>query len=257
MAIGLLALALAGCGGRPRPGEPKEPNVPKVPPLVVGVAAESPPMAFWRGDERVGLEIDFARGLGEELGRPVRFVDLDWDELFAALLDKRVDIVMSGMTVTRARGLRVAFADPYLTSGLVALVRRPDKAKYSTKEKILQTNDRVGFRITTTGEKFVAESMRFATRSGYRNVNDAALELRQQRIDVFVSDAPIVAWLVSANEADLAGEWTLLTKDQLAWALRPEDEALRASVNAILARWKTDGTLRVVLRRWGRGLPGI
>jgi polar amino acid transport system substrate-binding protein len=164
---------------------------------------------------------------------------------------------MSGMTVTRARGIRVAFAEPYLDSGLVALVRRPELQKYSTKEKILQTNDRVGFRITTTGEKFVAESMRFATRSGYRNVNDAALELRQQRIDVFVSDAPIVAWLVSANESELAAVWTLLTKDQLAWALRPDDEALRTSVNAILERWKSDGTLRAVLRRWLRGLPGL
>jgi polar amino acid transport system substrate-binding protein len=251
MLIGLVALAFAGCGGRSRPA------APKVRPLIVGVSAESPPMAFRRGGELVGLEIDLARGLGEALGRPVRFVDVEWDHLFDALLEKQVDIVMSGMTVTRARGIRVAFAEPYLDSGLVALVRRPELQKYSTKEKILQTNDRVGFRITTTGEKFVAESMRFATRSGYRNVNDAALELRQQRIDVFVSDAPIVAWLVSANESELAAVWTLLTKDQLAWALRPDDEALRTSVNAILERWKSDGTLRAILRRWLRGLPGL
>jgi ABC-type amino acid transport substrate-binding protein len=137
------------------------------------------------------------------------------------------------------------------------MVRRPELQKYSTKEKILQANDRVGFRIGTTGEKFVAENMRFATRSGYRNVNDAALELRQQRIDIFVSDAPIIAWLVSANESELAGVWTPLTKDQLAWALRPGDETLRHSVNEILARWKRDGTLRTILRHWLRGLPGL
>ena len=257
MLLGLVALAFAGCGGRPRPAEPVEPKVAKVRPLVVGVATESPPMAFMRGNKAVGLEIDFAFGLGEELGRPVRFVDMDWDDLFTELLAKRVDIVMSGMTVTRARGIRVAFADPYLESGLVALVRRPELEKYSTREKILQTNDRVGFRISTTGEKFVAENMRFATRSGYRNVSDAALELRQKRIDLFVTDAPIVAWLVSANESELAGVWIPLTKDQLAWALHPDDQELRSSVNAILARWKRDGTLRTILRRWLHGLPGL
>ncbi len=258
--IGLMALVLVGCPGRPRPAEPLEPLEPpaaKVAPLVVGVATESPPMAFLRGNKAVGLEIDFARALGEELGRPVRFIDIEWDDLFKELLAKRIDIVMSGMTVTRARGLRVAFSDPYLESGLVALVRRPELEKYSTREKILQSNDRVGFRIATTGEKFVADNMRFATRSGYRNVNDAALELRQQRIDIFVSDAPIVAWLVSANESELAAVWIPLTKDQLAWALRPDEEELRASVNAILARWRRDGTLRSILRRWLRGLPGL
>src|SRR5262249_54962450 len=153
--------------------------------------------------------------------------DLEWDELFAALLGKRVDIVMSGMTVTKARELRVAFTDPYLESGLVAMVRRNEKEKYSPKDKLLQTRDRVGFRVATTGEKFVAENMRFATRQGYRNVEDAAIELRQQRIDVFVSDAPIVSWLVSANEAELAGLWTPLTNDRYAWAVRPSDDELR------------------------------
>jgi ABC-type amino acid transport substrate-binding protein len=256
MLIGLAALSLAGCAGRPQPAE-RDVRPPPEPPLVVGVAAESPPMAFMRNDRLVGLEVDFARALAAELGRPVRFIDFDWDDLFKGLLRKQVDIVMSGMTVTKARELRVAFTDPYLESGLVALVRRPEVEKYSPKEKLFQTNDRVGFRIATTGEKFVAEHMRFATRSGYRNVTDAALELRQQRIDIFVSDAPIVAWLVSANEADLAGLWTPLTKDQLAWAVRPDDVELRSSVNEILAHWKRDGTARAILRRWLRGLPGL
>jgi ABC-type amino acid transport substrate-binding protein len=249
--LALISVALAACVG------PREPRPPKVPPLVVGMAAETPPLTFRRGGELVGIEVDFALALGEELGRPVRLVDLEWDHLFGALLHKRVDIVMSGMTITPARKLRVAFTDPYLQSGVVALVRRREVDKYATKEKLLQSNDRVGFRINTTGEKFVAESMRFATRSGYRSATDAALELAQQRIDIFVSDAPVVAWLVSTNEADLAAIWTPLTNDQLAWAVRPDDDELRTSVNDVLARWKADGTLRAILQRWLHGMPGL
>jgi ABC-type amino acid transport substrate-binding protein len=136
------------------------------------------------------------------------------------------------------------------------MVRRSEIDKYQPREKLLQSNNRVGYRIDTTAEKFVSESLRFATRSGYRNVADAALELRQQRIDIFVSDAPIIAWLVAANAADLAALWPPLTRDQLAWAVRPEDEELRLAVNDVIARWKRDGTLRAILNRWLRGLPG-
>lgn len=249
--IGLVAVALAGCFA------PYEPPPPRIPPLVVAVAAETPPLVFRRGGELAGIEIDFARALADELGRPLRIIDVEWDHLFGVLLHGPADIVMSGMTITPARARRVAFTDPYLRSGIVALVRRRELEKYPTSEKIAQTNDRVGFRINTTGEKFVADHMRFATRSGYRTASDAALELAQGRIDLFVSDAPVIAWLVSTREADLAAVWKPLTKDEIAWAVRPDDEALRSEVNDVLARWKHDGTLRAILDRWLHGMPAL
>ena len=45
------------------------------------------------------------------------------------------------------------------------------------------------------------------TRAGSRSRSRAtgALALRRRTIDVFVHDGPSIAWLVSANEADLAG----------------------------------------------------
>ena len=242
------AAALAACG-------PTTPRPRKQPALRVGLSPDSPPMAFRRGDDVVGLEPDFARRLGSELGRNVRFVELSFDELIPALLDGRIDVIMSGMTVTPARRFRVAFADPYLQSGLVALVRRADRARFDTADKVLRANAPVGVRKGTTGEKFVAERMPNATAFLYPTGEAAALELRQNRIDLFVSDAPLVAWLVSSNEADLAGEWNLLTRDDLAWAFRPDDAALRDAANAALARWRGDGTLDEIRARWLRGWP--
>jgi ABC-type amino acid transport substrate-binding protein len=247
LAIAAVA-AIASCG-------PTTPRPRTEPALRVGLATDSPPMAFRRDDDVVGLEPDFARRLASDLGRNVRFVALAFEDLIPALLDGRIDVIMSGMTVTPARRFRVAFADPYLESGLVGLVRRADRARFDTVEKVLRTSAPVGVRRGTTGEKFVADRMPNATVFVYPTGEAAALELRQNRIDLFVSDAPLVAWLVSANEADLAGEWNLLTHDQLAWAFRPDDVALHDAANAALARWRADGTLETIRARWLRGWP--
>jgi ABC-type amino acid transport substrate-binding protein len=139
----------------------------------------------------------------------------------------------------------------------VGLVRREDFKRYDEVDRILGTNGPVGVRRGTTGEKFVAERMPNARLVVYPTSADAALELRQNRIDLFINDAPVIAWLASANEADLAGVWKPLTHDELAWAFRPDDERLRAAANDVLARWKADGTSKAILGRWLRGWPGV
>ena len=63
-------------------------------------------------------EADIARGVGEEMkGAPIAFVELAWEELIPALKGDRIDVIMSGMSVTPVRQHRVRFVQPYLASG--------------------------------------------------------------------------------------------------------------------------------------------
>jgi polar amino acid transport system substrate-binding protein len=250
LVVAVAVAALVACG--PSAPRPKKPGI-----LLVGLSPDTPPIAFRTGDQLTGLEVDFARRLAADLGREVRFVEMHFEDLIPALLDRRIDVIMSGMTITNARKFRLAFADPYLKSGLVGLVRREDFKRYDDVDRILGASGPVGVRRGTTGEKFVAERMPNARLVVYPTSADAALELRQNRIDLFINDAPVVAWLVSAHEADLAGVWKPLTHDELAWAFRPDDERLRTAANEILARWKADGTSKAILGRWLHGWPGV
>ena len=55
---------------------------------------------------------------------------------------------------------------------------------------------------------------------------------------------------MSANEADLAGIWQSLNRENLDWGVRRDDPQLLAQANEILGTWKRDGTLTGVLVRW-------
>jgi polar amino acid transport system substrate-binding protein len=219
-------------------------------PLRVGVSSDSPPFAYRQGDRLTGLDVDFALALGEALGRPIRFVDIPWTDQIRTLEDGRTNLIMSGMTVTRARQVRIAFSDPYLTSGLIALIRRREASTYRTRAAVLGTDDRVGVIEGTTGERFVRDQMPTATTSVYPTVSAAVTELLQRRIDLVVHDAPILLWSMSANESDLDFVRQPLNEEHIAWGLRQGDESLRTEVNGVLARWRADGTLDRMLTRW-------
>jgi len=220
-------------------------------PLRVGITPDSPPLIFKLNGKITGVEADLARRLGKELNRPVELVELRWDRQIAALLEGKIDIIMSGMTITDARKVRINFTDPYLKSGLVAAIRAEDSAKYNSAKSILSGYQAVGVIKGTTGEAFVQKNMSNSTSiATLSKVRDAASELQTRRIDVFIHDAPAVIWLVSENEADLRGVWELMTEENLGWGIRKGEGDFLKQMNAILRRWKQDGTLDQTLRNW-------
>jgi ABC-type amino acid transport substrate-binding protein len=253
LALVAVCALVVGCGGTPTPG----PYVTTVPPLRVGVSPGSAPLVFLREGRVVGLEADFAQRFADELRRPLQFVLLEWRQLIPALLDGKIDVVMSGMSATQARSVRVTFSDPYLRSGLLALIRRGDAQKLSSAEAIVQNLPQIGVKEGTTAEAFVRDRFQWNEISLYPTTNAAVTELLQRRIDVFVSDAPIVVWQASAHDGELMPIRKLLNRDDLAWAFRPDHGALVANADAMLARMQADGTLAQMVRRWMPYWPGL
>jgi ABC-type amino acid transport substrate-binding protein len=70
--------------------------------LRVGVAPDYPPIIFKLNGQMTGVEADLAKKLAQKINRSVQFVQLDWDELIPALMEEKIDIIMSGMTITEA-----------------------------------------------------------------------------------------------------------------------------------------------------------
>lgn len=224
-------------------------NTRAAPELRVGLAPDGPPFA-WRDGDLQGMEVDFARELAASLGRPLRVRVLQWEDLIPALSAGEIDLIMSGMTITPARQVRLAFSDPYLRSGLLAIVRRQEVERFATPQKVLERAAALGVVAGTTGERFVRERVPSTSTLVYPTPTAAVTELLQNRIDAFVHDAPVVLWYVSGNEASLAPVLPPLNEEQLGWAMRQADEQLRTAVNAILARWRQDGTRDRILSRW-------
>lgn len=240
-------VAMLGCSGAT---SRQAVTGPEAAMLRVGVSPDAPPIAFMREGRIAGVEPDLAQALADQSRRPLALIPMEFDSLIPALLDGRIDAIMSGMTVTPARQVRVAFADPYMRSGLLPGCRRADASKYPTRESILRLGGNVGVRAGSTAESWAQANLSYANVAVYPNIGDAARELSEGRLDLIISDAPQMAWAVSEHAGMLQVLRVLLTDEDIAWAFRRNDNALRDAANAALARMRQDGRLHAILQRW-------
>ena len=247
IALLVSCLCFSACG---KAEDPEAFQMIEPEPLRIGMSPNSPPMIFMLDGRYAGVEADFARLLARKFGRSVYFLPMGWEQLIPALMEGKVDLIMSGMTATQARQMRIRFTEPYFTARLVVAMRAEDANKYDSREDILKTSGNVGVNPGTTADAFVQKNLVNARRVAIGEVRYAAQELKNRRIDFFMSDGPDVVWLVSESEGELVGFWEGFGEEPLAWGVRRDDEALLNSVNSILATWKTDGTVDKVLKRW-------
>lgn len=219
--------------------------------LRVGVTTGSPPLIFRQGNKIVGLEADLARELAAYLGKSLRFVELSWDDQIPALLENRIDIIMSGMTITTLREVRITFSIPYFESGQMALVRRQDAARYSTGLFTFATSSAIGTIKDTTGEFYVETQFSSIKRKLYTNTNAAVKDLINKDIDMFIYDGPMILYLASENEnKGLTALFTPLTREYLAWGIRKDNVALLDSANNFLRSFNEAGKLNKVIKFW-------
>ena len=249
----LLLAVLGGCNATsrqyatlPEEGAAEDGNI-----LRVGLTPDYPPVIYIENKRLTGLEIDYAAALGPELGRRIRIVPLKFVDLIPALEAHDIDIIMSGMSITRLRSVRVAFCEPYLQVGQMVLVRTEDRVKYGVPQMMVITSDRIGVLKGTTGDIFVSDNCENARKIVYQSPDNAILDLKDGSIDMLVMDAPQV-WMVAAENE--AGELSMLpfqlTEEYLAWAVNKEDQRLLEQINNILKKWRQNGTISAVNRKW-------
>ena len=85
--------------------------------------AEFPPYEYHEGDEVVGIDVDIASAIAEELGMELKVEDMAFDSIIPAVTSGKADIGAAGMTVTPDREESVAFTDTYAHATQVIIVK--------------------------------------------------------------------------------------------------------------------------------------
>ncbi|WP_411292939.1 transporter substrate-binding domain-containing protein [Vibrio coralliilyticus] len=86
--------------------------------LRVGMSTFVPWAMRDKQGDLIGFEIDVAERLAADSGWKVEFVPTAWDGIIPALLAKKFDVIIGGMSVTPERSKSVLFTTPYSHSGV-------------------------------------------------------------------------------------------------------------------------------------------
>ncbi|PLW68938.1 ABC transporter substrate-binding protein [Pseudohalioglobus lutimaris] len=219
--------------------------------LRVGMSADYPPLDFKQAGRYVGIEADNATAVGEILSRKVEIVELPFDELIPALESGKVDVLMSGLSVTAQRSQQVQFTDPYMRVGQMAIMHKSKLGRFSQPWSVYREGVRIGVEPGTTGAAFAERELQDAKLSFFANSDEAFQGLRKDVIDLYIHDAPTSWQLANGKEnGDLISLYSPLTEEMLAWAVAIGNDALAADLNRALQLMQSNGTLQYILNRW-------
>ena len=219
--------------------------------LRVGMSADYPPLAFKQDGQFYGIEVDNAMAVGRMLGRRVELVQMPFDKLIPALIAGKVDVLMSGISVTAERSKQVLFTESYLRVGQMSIMHKDKVGRFSQPWSVYREGVRIGVEPGTTGESFAKRELKEAVIKRYANPDDAFNGLRNDEIDLYIHDAPTSWQLANGKEnQDMISLYSPLTEEMLAWAVASDDEILAQDLNQSLAMMKANGTLQYILNRW-------
>ncbi len=193
--------------------------------IKVGMTGNQPPFSMASKDgSLMGFEVDLAESLAESMRLNLEIVQMPFKDLLPALEKGNVDVVMSGMTITAERNLKVPFVGPYIISGKSILTKSASLAKAQNAEDLNQSDLKITALNGSTSEKFVKTLLGDATFIGVDNYDDAVKNLLEDQANVMVADFPVCALTMLRHpEAELATLNAPLTIEPIGIAVAPND----------------------------------
>lgn len=114
------------------------------------------------------------------MGVKLKIEELGFDALLGALKTGKIDLVISGMSITEERLKEVDFSDPYFVVQQKVLVRKGDKNKFKTTADF--NGLAVGAQKQTTQEDLVKNEMTGAEPTSLQKVPDLINNLLNKRL---------------------------------------------------------------------------
>lgn len=159
--------------------------------LVVGTPGDFPPFTASTSTGRlIGLDIDLAKNLANWLQVKIEFKQMEFSKLIPALKANKIDMAMSGMTMTPQRNLQTAFIGPYALSGQSILGKKSILEQVSTPDDLRKLTCCVAVLKGTTGEKMAEELLPDANIISTSTLDESLILLLDGKVDAIVADYP-------------------------------------------------------------------
>lgn len=158
--------------------------------LRVGLSSFKPWAMRGKSGEFVGFEPEVARALAADMGVELELVPTKWDGIVPALLAGKFDIIISGMFVTPARNLKMAFTLPYERSGLELAANRELAAGFAELDDFNRDDVVFALRRGAQPVQFVRENLPRAQIRQFDDDVSAQQEVINGRAHAFINAAP-------------------------------------------------------------------
>lgn len=158
-------------------------------PLRIGIEAAYPPFAYKEASgEIAGFDVDIGNALCAEMKVECQWVEQEFDGLIPSLKVKKVDAILSSMTITEERRKSVDFTNKYYYSPARLVMKEGSEVAEDFRNL---KGKRIGVQRSTTTDRFASKVL---AEQGvevvrYSSQNEIYLDLISGRLDGTLADA--------------------------------------------------------------------
>ena len=220
--------------------------------LTVGTAASMPPLNMTAKDgEIIGMEVDLARFFANAMEVKLTLSRMHFNQLLPALEKGQVDMVLSGVTMTPQRNLKVAFVGPYFASGKSVLTKKKNVESVDELAKMNHPDKVLVALKGSTSQMFVENLIPKAKLVLADNYDQAVASVQSDKAIAMVADYPIcMVSVYRYPDAKLATLQKPLSYEPLGIALPANDPLLVNWVQNFLHALEKMGQMERLMEKW-------
>lgn len=214
--------------------------------LVVGMTVYKPMNYMDENDAWTGFDTEYAQAVAEKLGVEAQFVIIDWDNKWATLSSKKIDVVWNGMTLSDEAKANASCTNPYVMNAQVVVMKADKLANYTTAESMKDVKFAV--EAGSTGKDIAAENN--YSYKEYPTMSDAMSAVKSGKQEACIIDITMANAMTGEGTsfADL-GVGISLQEEVYAIACRKGSD-LTAKINDITAELTTAGKMDELAQKY-------
>ncbi len=214
--------------------------------IVVGTSADYPPYEFHLLNEQegelVGIDMDIARVIAQELGVKVEIKDIIFSRLFDTLEAAKIDIAIAGLHPTEARKKKANFSDIYYQAIQAIVIRAENTDRIKTIEDLRGKN--IGVQKDTMQEDMARSHIEGANFVVRETIEELIINLQKGLVDALILEKPVAESYVQRNkDFVIVTSKEFLDKMGSAIAVRKSDVDLLTEINRILKKMKEENKI--------------
>jgi len=185
------------------------------------------------------------------MGVKLRVQTMPFSDLLPALEAGKVDMVISGMTMTPERNLKAAFVGPYRISGKSVLAKTATLARVDEVSEIKASNVTLAALKGSTSQSFVEAVFPNVKLILVKDYDEAVKLVLDDKAHAMVADHPIcITTVLRYPDKDLVALITPFTYEPLGIAVPPNDPLLVNWLENLLDSLDGMGELQAMNERW-------
>ncbi len=261
----LLCMSMVACGGKDNEADNADAGKEQ---LVVATNAAFEPFEYTEGDKYLGIDMEIAALLAEELGMELVIQNMDFDAVCLSVGQQKCDIAMAGLTINEERKEYVTFTDSYYEASQKLVVPETETAfdACTTAEEVvailngLTKDDKIGVQQGTTGQFYVEGDADWgfdglaSSCQTYKNGSLAMQDMLNGNIKYVIIDAaPADAITAAINEMSDVKAKVIdidLTSELYAFGVDKNQPELLEKTNAFIQKITSDGTLESICDKY-------